>query len=105
MSLRIMWTVVIIAFRKSDFSDSPDVTINTANFQTSMTTQILKYHYNNVSEMAIEIFLYLHSISEDCIKKPSHITSIPNLLMLLCFSKSFTLAVIGNDLQFAKLTT
>ena len=36
MSLRIMWTVVIIAFRKSDFSDSPDVTINTANFQTSM---------------------------------------------------------------------
>ena len=65
MSLRIMWTVVIIAFRKSDFSDSPDVTINTANFQTSMPTPILKYLYNNVSEMANKIFLYLHIISED----------------------------------------
>ena len=65
MSLRIMWTVVIIAFRKSDFSDSPDVTINTANFQTSMPTPILKYLYNNDSEMANENFLYLHMISED----------------------------------------
>ena len=65
MSLRIMWTVVIIAFRKSDFSDSPDVTINTANFQTSMPTPILKYLYNNDSEMAIKIFLYLDSMSED----------------------------------------